>query len=421
MELLPSGTSRHAKTSADSLLQIDRELPDAQIGSGGSLASSQSGDVESEDDDEWDPDRSSTMTTSPSSNFEEQLATAGLTLKEKGMIPGGHFPHTPYVGYLEPEPVLDQKQTDKADETLGSHGYFSVKRKHLAVLTVVLHKCILEGDFIRAGRAWGNLLRQAVKGTPMNFRINGMWAVGAEILFRSHVLDDASHADDEKSSVGSNQDEEMDTQVPTFSKEGFEKAKEYYERLILHYPYRFWYRNAISVLQFYPAMFGLWIFNIQSEQKAALASIERSNGNDDDDVSRSLDFQPPDRSFERELIRKHALREGEQIAVRLDDLMASMPFSENSNMWKLKAMVALWLRDLCVSLKDDGHLTESSESLHLDSRSDCETASQHSEVSEQDMAIGKRSKYETAAQEALENAERFMTAAIGRSMSSDDH
>ena len=62
----------------------------------------------------------------------------------------------------------------------------SLKQVHLATLNMLAHRCLLQGDYIRAGRAFGMLLRTELRGSHPDIRAQGLWGIGAEILVRNN-------------------------------------------------------------------------------------------------------------------------------------------------------------------------------------------------------------------------------------------
>lgn len=60
----------------------------------------------------------------------------------------------------------------------------NLRFQHLGVLTAIVHRCMLEGDYVRAGRAWGMVLRENYRSFSMDVRNEDRWGVGAEILLR---------------------------------------------------------------------------------------------------------------------------------------------------------------------------------------------------------------------------------------------
>ena len=163
-----------------------------------------------------------------------------------------NFPHTGLMSY-------------KGESTLtaGLSSNKGFRRQHLAALTATLHRCLLAGDNLRAGRAWGLLLRSEVNGHFLEIRNRGRWGIGAEILYHrnSSLLEHCSRADKGVMRI----DDGEAALKHMFTTEGFQQAQDYYERLILQYPYRKSFAENINSLDFYPAMFSLWIFSEQHE------------------------------------------------------------------------------------------------------------------------------------------------------------
>ncbi|KAK2740754.1 hypothetical protein FQN57_005986 [Myotisia sp. PD_48] len=232
----------------------------------------------------------------------------------------------------------------------------TLRFRHLAVITTILHRCLMEQDYIRAGRAWGLILRDEFGGHPIDVRAGGRWGIGAEIL----LWQDQDFSQD--NGIG----ETEIRQRKWFTRIGFEKAKEYYERLILQYPYRKTSPNALSPLQFYPAMFGLWISLVQEESRKKReqamddednASFRDQNDDHEDRMSTRSDrmaenpdhdrWQDPKTKILTDA-RTRELEEAQQIASQMDNLLASPPFSDDHQLLNLRAMVSQWIGDLYV-------------------------------------------------------------------------
>ena len=189
--------------------------------------------------------------------------------------------------------------------------------QHLAVITAILHRCLAERDYTRASRALGLILRDSIGGHAIDVRNEGRWGIGAEILLKAgsqhdrvlveDIANDASHQ-----------------QGPLFTREGFERAKRYYERLIIQYPYVKAHAMSVNALDFYQALFGLWIYIAHEEGKTEPDSDPDSN-------------------------RLHELHQARQIADRMDACMSSVPFSDDLELIRLRGMVALWIADLADS------------------------------------------------------------------------
>ena len=219
-------------------------------------------------------------------------------------------------------------------------------KHHLAVLTAIMHRNMLEGDYLRAGRAWGMLLRAELNGHPMDLRPHGLWGVGAEILlFRDGQLanDNAQELDDleiASSKGAASADNRSDAlHASTFSEDGFLMAKQYYERLILQYPYRKTAPMVVSSVDFYPAMFGLWIYLVQGQ---AQGQIRSNSAREEPKGARDM-VQAVNNP---RIKRSQALDQASQIGARMDELLVSPPYSDHARLWNLRGNVALWEADL---------------------------------------------------------------------------
>ena len=224
-------------------------------------------------------------------------------------------------------------------------GNLGIRQRHLAAVTAILHRSLLEGEYVRAGRAWGMLLRAESSGQTMDLRTNDRWGIGAEILLR------------QRRGVG-------DTDGASscwFSRDGLEKAKAYYERLVLQYPYRKVAPNATGPLDFYIAMFSLWIYSVNEQHLLELTDIGKTaqavhrsgrSKNDesesDSTSSLSLPYMQLRESQRRGQIRQKTLDRAQEIAARLEELLVSPPYIDNSRFRELREMVALWIGDLSV-------------------------------------------------------------------------
>jgi hypothetical protein len=264
--------------------------------------------------------------------------------------------------------------------------------QHLGVLTAILQRCLQEGDIARASRAWAMLIRAEVGGRGIDVRGSGYWGIGAELLIRSQDQERYREPDresvdvdeEERASEGEKGDRENNPPRRWGSKDGLEKAKDYYERLILQHPYKRQFQEAISALDFWPVMVGCEIYGIQFEQKEGLRKVALAEGKDDDeDANRSDDSEEgsidseteEDNIFaveeqrktrrrqrraekrwtERDEIRQTALIASGKIAARLDELMTTPPYSDSHVLIRLRGMLALYIGDLSVAALPIGH------------------------------------------------------------------
>ena len=256
------------------------------------------------------------------------------------------------------KPALSSAKGPNYDIQTGLAGDPGLRQRHLAAMTTTLQRCLLEGDYIRAGRAWGLLLRSEHSGHTMDLRSNNRWGIGAEILLRRDVELARKRKDGQMSNL---HEMAMLDQARScwFSVDGFEKAKNYYERLVLQYPYRRAAPNAVGPLDFYCAMFGLWIYAVNEQHSAELRTVRKpanrsqhherrvDKETDSEGESDASDIEIDLRySQERERVRKSTLQRAQEIASRLAELLISPPYT-NSDMFKtLREMIDRWIRDL---------------------------------------------------------------------------
>ena len=275
------------------------------------------------------------------------------------------------------KPALSFARGPNYDIQTNLAGGPGLRQRHLAAMTTTLQRCLLEGDYIRAGRAWGLLLRSEHSGHTMDLRSNNRWGIGAEILLRRDVELARQRKDGQMSNL---HEIAMLDQARScwFSVDGFEKAKTYYERLVLQYPYRKAAPNAIGPLDFYRAMFGLWIYAVNEQHSAELGSIRKhadrtqhherkidketeseseSDGASASDIEMELRY-----SQERERVRKSTLQRAQEITSRLAELLISPPYTNSDIFKNLREMIDMWIKDLSAA--------ESSPTVPSESRSD---------------------------------------------------
>ncbi|KAH8709978.1 hypothetical protein GQ44DRAFT_731368 [Phaeosphaeriaceae sp. PMI808] len=316
-----------------------------------------------ENDDSSSPGSPDPETRAPSHALLEaaQLRVAGLSSQDESDIPSSPFPHVPFEAIKEhygpcgiqreiAKPptrlyLLHASSSDKQNEVT------ALRTTHLNVLSTLMHRCLLEQDYERAGRAWGMLLRtQVAGGHPVDPRNHARWGIGAEILLRR------------KSVVASNNNTDVSqphrqtTNRDAFSEQGFELAKEYYERLIIQHPNRRLTPNAVDERTFYPAMFSLWIFETceksrrtRREGKSTSPPLWSRNKSYDSVLG---DDQDSLHSHE-EAIQIEELASAKEIAKRIDQLIASPPFDKQASLLQLRGHVGLWISALLAGIGAD--------------------------------------------------------------------
>ncbi|KAF1980060.1 hypothetical protein BU23DRAFT_416330, partial [Bimuria novae-zelandiae CBS 107.79] len=252
---------------------------------------------------------------------DSQSAPLNLASTDAFQIPASPFPHVsprvsrgPYytAANVQQElaglsPALFAPDTASKHQPVASqHDASALRTKHLHVLNTVMHRCLLEGDYDRASRAWGMILRTQAHGKSIEPRHNGLWGLGAELLLRrkENQENQNSQADDED----------------VFSDEGFQLARDYYERLILQYPFRVFQPHTVNATTFYPPLFSVWIMQV----------LERS------------------RRMRRPDIQREELTGAREICQRLDELVQSPPFDKNTQLLILRGHVGYWISDILV-------------------------------------------------------------------------
>ncbi|PTU19342.1 hypothetical protein P175DRAFT_0441511 [Aspergillus ochraceoroseus IBT 24754] len=289
-----------------------------------------------------------------SSEEAHQYRTAGLSFDEE--LPGGSFPHgaaEERVRQVNTRGAILRQLSSLtpplyAPQSAAHQG--NLRFHHLAVLTAVMHRCLLDGDYIRAGRAWGLIIREQFGGHPIDVRTEDRWGIGAEILLRQD-RQKCKTATDTSQSTGR-------VSKLHFTRKGFEDAREYYEMLIIQHPYQKTAPNVTSALHFYPAMFGLWIYVTQEESIAARNSLDDQRESsieepcEDEDPGSELDGHGNSGQRHQALVagvRAKELEQAQKISARMDEMIVSPPYSDSPELLELRGMVSLWIADLFVS------------------------------------------------------------------------
>jgi len=316
----------------------------------------------SDSDDDAKP--YSVRASAPSVNKTDPYHVAGLSREHP--LPRYPFPHAPVKSADVPRrssqeelaavnPPLYVPKVEVDDQST------SLKRRHLDNITVILHRCMLKGDWERASRAWGLLARTEIAGLGIDVRQHGRWGIGAEILMRREKAkvpeqsaaarrsseDDTSLLHDEVSDSPTNQP------AHRFADEGFKLAREYYERLVLQYPYTPHTQHTINAKVFYPALFDIWVYEVQAryqrlrdEASRARRSSSHSIASDNADEHASTAYQD---------LASREIADATPIAERLDELLLSPPYDVSEPLLRLRGMMGLWMSDLYRSLANVHH------------------------------------------------------------------
>ena len=306
---------------------------------------------------EADPSRSQPTRAFHPVNKKDPYHIAGHSREEPLPLPP--FPHAAIKEPSKAKIPIDEElaalnpplyvpPADKDDKSS------SLKRRHLDNITTILHRCMLRGDWQRASRAWSLLLRTEVNGRGIDVRRNGRWGIGAEILIRggTQQSQDSMAEGAQDASSGVSDHNRQATAPSQFSDEGFKLARQYYERLILQYPHTPYTQHHVNALVIYPALFNIWIYEVQDRSKRArkqvtLPQSEPVEGSDDSMHSDSSNSEQK-RLLQR--IRSDELEQALPIASRMDELLLSPPYDTSASLLQLRGMVAMWISTLHVEL-----------------------------------------------------------------------
>lgn len=308
------------------------------------------------------PDSSTTSITPPRTsthpvNRADPYFVAGISREDN--LPLYPFPHTPVKSAPSATVPLEDALAAFKPPLLAvkseGKGQTSIKQRHLDNLTTILHQCMLRSDWQRASRTWGLLVRTEIRGRGVDIRRNGRWGIGAEILMRKPPsvitlpLPRPLHLEDTDMLDNSATEEaKLRTEpAPNASDEGFELARAYYERLILQYPHTPRTQRFINATAFYPALFNIWIYEVQARHQRVRSARSRRSASPQDDPSDSASDSAGDSRLESNCSTTQAeLKEATLIAQRMDQVLSNPPYDGSIPLLKLRGMLGLWLADL---------------------------------------------------------------------------
>ncbi|XDG06718.1 hypothetical protein ABKA04_006333 [Annulohypoxylon sp. FPYF3050] len=257
--------------------------------------------------------------------------------------------------------------------------------KHLSTMTAIMHRCLNDGDIARAKRAFGLI----VQSKFVDIRLGGLWAVGSEILLRD------GEGDEEQKRQQQLQHSSLPSSPPPLqqpvvieneqagmrrwgSAANMDKVRFYFENLIQQHPHDPLRPHLTSALDFWPALFGVEIYNLDAEFRSAVrrleASLPEENEDsfmaDDDDAmgmgsDMDVDMADPDEAFEarrrrrergkkrqewaaRDELRSETQRAAERIARQMDATMENKPYTTHRGLLWLRANLALFIGDLYI-------------------------------------------------------------------------
>jgi hypothetical protein len=290
----------------------------------------------------------------PGSLEPSQLRVAGLLPDDASEIPPPPFPHglartlrnvpthakiQEDIARLNPA-VYDAAATSKSDAIRGKseserHG---LRKTHLHVLSTIMHRCLLEGDYDRAARAWGMILRTQVAGEPIDPRNHGRWGIGAELLLRRKPLN-------------SHHDPTLSIEQEMYTREGLAMAQDYYRLFATQYNHQKWLLRAVDTRTFYPPLFTIWIKEIidrsaraRQKYRNELRRASSASADSENDTSISLE----ETRMREAAIQAEELSHVRALCEELDSKVKSPPFDKLPGLLCLRGNVGLWLSDLLV-------------------------------------------------------------------------
>jgi hypothetical protein len=284
--------------------------------------------------------QSTARKTSPPSPFHGLEASGGISSLTAGQLEQYKVAGLPpeYQPPPAPFPVASYPRTDRKDFFLAVQDEldqfepplfflhrapdesqarkFTSREKHLAIVNTVLHVSLLRGEYARAERAWALMLRVSYNACDM--RPLARWGIAAELLMARKRNSELS--DDEE-----DDENESDRDSP-FTQQGFELAKQFYERLIIQYPY---FKHLMHH-NFYPSLITVWIYQIVQRAKTARARLA-ADGKNGKQLSK---------------IRSQELEAATELADRLDSILIMPPHDQNADLLQLRESIKSWMTRL---------------------------------------------------------------------------
>ncbi|GAW18276.1 hypothetical protein ANO14919_077510 [Xylariales sp. No.14919] len=295
----------------------------------------------------------------------------------------------------------------------------SARIRHLTTMTAIMHRCLRDGDIVRAKRAFGLLVRTR----DVDIRLDNLWAIGSEILIRDGEEETVSElkkpslsasssrslspSPSSSSSVDADEDSDVaetrekaegerdrdgdgyakgDPQSPQRwgSAANLAQVKLYLETLVQHHPYDLKRPHLTSAVDFWPALFGIELYNLDAELQNALRHIHTEHGapssspppseyddykvdrmdlDDDGGGDYGMDVDGPRKrrrnSQEEEeeehdrhrhgaidALRAETQRGALEIAARIDGVLENAPYTTDAELLRLRAHVSLFIGDL---------------------------------------------------------------------------
>ena len=251
----------------------------------------------------------------------------------------------------------------------------NLRYQHLTVLNAALYSCLQKGDYKRASRIFGILVRfeppsQQKIGRHVDLRRKNLWGAGVEILLRRRCdrNDECQNTHEISEEVNRNGEERR----PISTEEGFEDAKAFFERLILQYPTRIKSSQAMTeemqrraqslhesysatALDFYPAFLSVWIHQVEARNDRRLQRIlelqqPRLVSTSEDGA---LEPTPPDSQGGVEELAEACVKDVNSIVQRIEEVTRVPPYYSHPKLLRMKGDVYKWMSDIVAAT--DGH------------------------------------------------------------------
>ncbi|CAK4031871.1 Hypothetical predicted protein [Lecanosticta acicola] len=293
-------------------------------------------------------------------------------------LPGDNFPHAAVKEYKAPQPPVEEELASLnpplyVPKVTPEDASGSLRRRHLDNLAAILHQRMLHGDWSRASRVWGLILRTEVQGYGPDIRQNGRWMIGAELLMRRNQSLEQQY---QRPSTSSSAESEHDQGASgiAISDEGFQLARDYYQRLALQYPHHARaHHSIVTALAIYPALFSVWVYEIQDRAQRLRDAVKLSISDRSEMSSPGNDHRSDtsERTRRMQNITSKELERAVPLVQRLDELMLNPPYDTSSELLHIQGMVCLWISDLHKALSESPSSTQtgsSSEDERLPSR-----------------------------------------------------
>ena len=330
------------------------------------------------------PSSQESVVVTPLERSQRLLAAKDITVEP----PEYPFPHKGYPGE-------DSTYAAIAPDTFTLPHLAAIrseKKQRVSALTTLLHRCLTKHDWPRAKRALGLLLREELWSGEIELRNGELWGIAAEILMHTGpaVIPDETADNDGR---------EPDftalpgpARPPTwYSQRVFEETKKFYNTIILRYPFTRRGSQTRNAVDFYHALFSLWIYVIQDQatnyssltaRKVAEASrkdteasrtntkasrtntrasrkktrASRSAAEEEELQEEEKEAEGAEEGTEAEqeeaeenrfiIFKLHILQQAVELSNAITAARSGYPFRDDMHLIRLQAMVLVWLADL---------------------------------------------------------------------------